>query len=381
MQEALGAPAARPRSQTAPHERPLDGIDIDAFYADIAALRRELEAGLGEEDLAHLEKTERWGRIATAIGLATCWLGPNPVAIIALSLGRSTRWLLMHHCGHRGYDKVPGAPERYTSKAFARGLRRLVDWPDWMTPEAWIYEHNVLHHANTGEEADPDLVERNTEDLRVWYVPKPLRYLIVAALTATWRASYYAPKTYRLYHARGGRGEPTTPLGKARQLLSLAADCYVPYAAMQFVALPALFLPLGPLAAGSALVNSLLADVATNVHTFLVVGPNHSGDDLFRFDSKPASRAEHFVRQVLSSVNYRTGGDVNDYLHLFLNYQIEHHLYPDLPMKKYQQAQARVKEICDRHGVPYVQEGVFTRFGKLVDVIVGNASMRRAEAL
>jgi hypothetical protein len=42
-------------------------------------------------------------------------------------LGRSTRWLLMHHVGHRGYDKVPGVPAKYTSKVFARG------WRAWST--------------------------------------------------------------------------------------------------------------------------------------------------------------------------------------------------------------------------------------------------------
>src|SRR5262249_10089236 len=98
----------------------------------------------------HLRRIERVGRVATAVGLATAWLAPNPFSAGALALGRSTAWLLMHHVGHRGYDKVPGVARRHTSRVFARGRRRFVDWLDWMTPEAWVYEHNVLHHQHTG---------------------------------------------------------------------------------------------------------------------------------------------------------------------------------------------------------------------------------------
>src|SRR6185503_17770383 len=138
-------------------------VDMDGFQRELKALRDQVDASLGEADKAHLRKIERWGRAATLLGLATCWLAPNPVSAAALSLGRSTRWLLMHHVGHRGYDRVPGMPAGRTSKGFAQGRRRLLDWLDWMLPDAWIFEHNVLHHSHTGEEADPDLLERNAE--------------------------------------------------------------------------------------------------------------------------------------------------------------------------------------------------------------------------
>ena len=113
-------------------------VDCAGFVRELGELRRELEAGLGADDIAHLRKLERWGRSCTAIGLATAGIAPNPLSAVALALGRGTRWMIMHHIGHRGYDKVPGIPARYTSKQFARGLRRYVDWMDWVTPEAWV---------------------------------------------------------------------------------------------------------------------------------------------------------------------------------------------------------------------------------------------------
>eukprot|EP01139_Manchomonas_bermudensis_P000067 Amastigsp_a73_2543.p1 type:complete len:428 gc:universal Amastigsp_a73_2543:1297-14(-) len=40
-----------------------------------------------------------------------------------------------------------------------------------------------------------------------------------------------------------------------------------------------------------------------------------------------------------------------------LNYQIEHHLFPSLPRHRFASVAPLVKEICDRHGLPYVTVG------------------------
>src|SRR5262245_37090 len=85
-------------------ELDLPVADAEAFVAELAVLRAELEANLGADDFAHLQKMERWGRACTAIGLSTAWLAPNPLSAVALALGRNTRWVLMHHVAHRGYD-------------------------------------------------------------------------------------------------------------------------------------------------------------------------------------------------------------------------------------------------------------------------------------
>ncbi|MBJ6762879.1 fatty acid desaturase [Myxococcaceae bacterium JPH2] len=353
----------------------LTSVDVEGFHREVKALRAEMEANLGEPDAAHLRKIERWGRAATLVGLATCWVMPNPLSAFALGLGRSTRWLLMHHVGHRGYDRVPGVGTSRTSKGFARGLRRYVDWLDWMLPDAWIYEHNVLHHSFTGEEADPDLLERNAEGtLRDAERPLWLRYTQLALLALTWRASYYAPETLGSLRRKGRREGGALTGAELRELFM---RCYLPYAAVNFVLLPALFLLVSPWAAFSVLCNSVLADVFTNLHTFLVVGPNHTGEDLYRFDSSPANKGERFVQQVVGSANYRTGGDLNDFAHLWLNYQIEHHLWPDMPMLKYREVQPKVRALCEKYGIPYVQESVWTRAKKMVAVVVGQRSMRR----
>ena len=84
------------------------------------------------------------------------------------------------------------------------------------------------------------------------------------------------------------------------------------------------------------------------------------------------------MRQILSSVNFSTGGDLRDFLHGFLNYQIEHHLWPDLPPSAYQRVQPLVKAACAKHGVPYVQEPLVKRVAQLLGIVVGTKRMQRS---
>jgi fatty acid desaturase len=68
-------------------------------------------------------------------------------------------------------------------------------------------------------------------------------------------------------------------------------------------------------------------------------------------------------------------------MHGWLNYQIEHHLWPDLSMRQYQQVQPQVKALCEKYGIPYVQESIFRRFGKLWKILLGVESMRMGRTL
>ena len=45
-------------------------------------------------------------------------------------------------------------------------------------------------------------------------------------------------------------------------------------------------------------------------------------------------------------------------------------------MLSYKRSQPLVKALCKKHGVPYVQENVFKRLKKTVDIMTGASSMR-----
>lgn len=381
-------------------------VDLPAFAADVRALRAELAADLGAEDLAHLRRMQRWGRTCSLLGYATAWLGVNPLSAVMIALGNTARWTMVtHHVMHRGYDRVPGVPAALTSARFARGWRRWIDWPDWILPAAWAHEHNQLHHFHTGELADPDLVEHNSWLLRLRGVPAPLRWLLIVLLMLTWKLSYYAPNTFWAWRQqqalRDARKSPSGETAAAesmadawrllypgeRLLLPLTPRAWhfwlrsaLPYALYRFGLLPLLFLPLGSWAWAAVLINSVLAELIANLHAFLIIVPNHAGDDVHRFDDHFSDRDEFVLRQVLGSVNYTRGSELADFLQGHLNYQIEHHVWPDLPMLKYRQAAPRLKAICARYDVPYIEESVWRRFGKLWAIMTGRSDMRRVAA-
>ena len=363
--------------------RRLENVDYDAFGEEVFALRDEIHAKLGKEDLAHLWRMIWLNRMFTFIGYATAWI-PNPISIYCLSQGVFGRWLITHHVSHGGYDAVPNVPERFKSKVFGRGHRRWRDWFDWIIPEAWHHEHNILHHCHTSEVKDPDLVEDLSEFLRSSGLPKPLKYVIIFLAGITWKFSYYAPNTLQTMDHNGV--EPTTSLWHAvwcngldlrvSRVRRLWLSCYFPYATVTFILIPLAFLPFGKWVVLSVLINRLLAEFLTNFHSFLVIAPNHAGEDLYRFDYRYKGRGEFAVNQVISSCNYHCGSPIGDYLQIWLNYQIEHHIFPRLPMIRYRECQPVVKEICERHGVPYVQEPVWKRFWRMVQIMVGDTSMQ-----
>ena len=277
-----------------------------------------------------------------------------------------------------------------------------------MLPEAWNLEHNVLHHYKLGEDGDPDLVERNLEFVRKRPLPASLKLVFMAVMSTMWKWAYYSPNTYHQlkiaeHTKRHGKPpdsiDPTAALTLGKLLLKPSLrgglfgvrdflfQCFLPVLLVRFVLLPAplLLLPgIGPSCFCHALANLFVADALSNVHSFLTIVTNHAGSDLYRFETPCAPHSPTFyLRQVLSSANYRAGrtgttlGDANDFLHGFLNYQVEHHCWPTLSMLSYQRGAPELKAICERHGVPYTRESVFVRLRKTLDIMIGASSMRR----
>jgi fatty acid desaturase len=274
------------------------------------------------------------------------------------------------------------------------------------TTIGWNVEHNQIHHYSLGEIADPDLVENNLSALRVSSMPMWAKRAKVYGLMMVWKWIYYAPNTFKMLkiHELRRRGQVPTYHDGTRvpertltepwlvhpswlqgegpiffSNLEFFGRVLAPLFVRQFLLLPGFFgLVLGPSAATRALVSLVLAELLTNVHSFIIIVTNHAGADLYRFDKHCEARtATFYLRQVISSANFATGGDLNDFFHGWLNYQIEHHCWPDLSMLSYQKAAPLLRQICAKHGVPYVQQSVWSRLWKTIDIMTGVSSMRR----
>lgn len=164
---------------------------------------------------------------------------------------------------------------------------------------------------------------------------------------------------------------PFTEAGK-----ELWTSSYIPYFVWNFIIIPCIFLPIGMWAAVNVCLNMFLAEIIHNLHTYLFIVPNHAGSDVYRFDTRCRSKQENYLRQVLGSVNFHTGSDLNDFMHGWLNYQIEHHIWPDMTPLQYKKVQPEVKKLCKKYGVPYIQESIWSRFFETVNISIGVSSMK-----
>jgi len=373
-------------------------FDVAGFEEEIRKARDDTRPS-HEEEMQHLAKLELWTTILGAVGCVCMVRGVlSPISMIALGYYRYAKFaILAHHSLHGGW----GIHRRGW---FAQGIyRRMVDWLDWIFPDAWVIEHNKVHHYRLNEDADPDYVQRNTELVRK-FPTWPVRYAMVGVNAAIWKWAYYASNTLKILHAHKPGApapevldQPLTLNDLMLQMLTCRSwstlQWYLRFTAdfifrvmgpplvWNFVFIPMCAYVIGQLTTGSgwhfftmAVVNFLGAELVNNVHAFCTIVTNHAGVDLWHFDEPcRADCGEFYLRATLGSAAYHAGTDLIDYFHGFLNYQCEHHAFPALSPLHYQRLHPRFKAVCAKYGVPYVQEPFWVRTKKTADIITGAA--------
>ena len=89
--------------------------------------------------------------------------------------------------------------------------------------------------------------------------------------------------------------------------------------------------------------------------------PNHKGMPTLT----DAEELDFLRRQVLTSRNV-TGSRFVDWLLGGLNYQIEHHLFPNMPRPNLRHAQPLVRAFCAHHGLPYAEASLFGSYAQAI---------------
>lgn len=368
-------------------------FDAEAWAQELRAARDATRPSTEEED-AHLFRLELITCVLGVVGLLLAMRGVvSPLAMMLFGYYKYGKFaILAHHTLHGGWG-------RSRRGWFAQGaVRRVIDWLDWIFPMGWIVEHNKFHHYRLNEDADPDFVQRNTVPIQNYPVPLAGKYLIVAVQACIWKWFYYASNTLKLLHA--GRADvpkkeefddAVTIVGLIKEAAkgnswhrAVLADLLLRVMALPFLfhfVLPSAFagwifghstfgLPFCWITA----INLAGAELITNIHAFVTIVTNHAGSDLWWFDCPcPADTPEFYMRAILGSTAYDAGNDVVDYFHGYLNYQGEHHSFPDLSPLHYQRLHPRFMKVCKAYGVPYIKENIFIRTKKTADVMVGVA--------
>jgi linoleoyl-CoA desaturase len=110
---------------------------------------------------------------------------------------------------------------------------------------------------------------------------------------------------------------------------------------------------------------NVAANVVRNVWSNAIIFCGHFPDQTYVFteeevrDEQPGGR---YVRQLIGAANI----EGSPFFHVMsgnLGYQVEHHLYPDMPSSRYGEIAPRVREICTRYGLPYNTGPFFKQWG------------------
>lgn len=353
---------------------------LSHFAEEIKQVGKLASENASKQDYWHMRRIELSGTTTFILSIVLSFYGLILVPALLLAYSLMVRWLLMHHIGHGGYNKIKDIPKRYHSKRYAIGWRRYIDWFDWIKADAWNYEHNYLHHYFTGEDKDPDLVEENLSWLAGMQQPRIVKILILLFFAFTWKFTYYSAQTLSVRKNSNKITFANFLNLRLSAQRTMWLELFIPYILIHFVLLTILFELITPGFGYTFLQARVLAEFIHNFHTFFIIVPNHCGDDLYRFDSvsRQDRGGDHFfLRQVKGSANFNTGTEWLDLSQMYLNYQIEHHLFPALPMRQYRRIQPQIKAICEKHHVPYVQESVWKRSWKMINVATGQNKMIR----
>jgi fatty acid desaturase len=89
--------------------------------------------------------------------------------------------------------------------------------------------------------------------------------------------------------------------------------------------------------------------------------PNHKGMPIIEHDQK----VDFFSRQVLTSRNI-SGGRTMEHFMGGLNYQVEHHLFPNMARPNLRAARAIVRDYCATLDVPYTETTMMRSYGIVV---------------
>jgi linoleoyl-CoA desaturase len=322
----------------------LSADDLDAIASEFDAIRDRVRAELGETDAAYIRRViaaqrglEVGGRSLLLFSrFSPAMLGGTVLLSVAKILENME---IGHNVMHGQWDWM-GDPQ-INSTAW--------EWDAASTAESWKHAHNYRHHTYTnvvGKDRDLGYSAMRVHPDQRWhpvYLAQPI-YAIAIAAVFEWGIALY---DMELDGVRSGT--KSWPQAKA-ELIAFARK-----ARRQLVKDYVAFPLLSGRSAPRTLLANLTANVVRNVwvHTIVHCGHIPDGAETFteaQFESE--SRGGWYVRQLLGSCNL----DGRPLFHLMsgnLSYQIEHHLFPDIPSNRYAEIAPRVRAICERYGLPY----------------------------
>ena len=329
----------------------LSDADLEELADGLEAIRRDIEASRGAKDRAYIMRAiafQRCLEIAARLTIARTkgkfgWA----VGTAALAAAKCIENMeLGHNISHGQWDWM-NDPEIHSN---------VWEWDMAGLTSQWRNSHNYRHHIYANVVGvDDDLgfgIMRVTrvQEWRPSALAQPLRGVLLG-LAFEWGVALHG-----LYSVQE---RETTDAGKAAHKTALIRKM-ARQAGKDYVLFPALSRRRWRRTLGA----NVIANGLRNVWACVVIICGHFTDGAEKFTPavlEDETKPEWYLRQMLGTANFRAG-TVLAFMSGNLCYQIEHHLFPDLPSNRYPEIAERVRGLCVTYDLPYTTGSLLRQY-------------------
>ncbi|MGD9528985.1 fatty acid desaturase family protein [Pseudonocardia sp.] len=344
-------------STPAPAAAALTPAQVEELGRRLEAIRERILAERGETDAAYVRGIIRRQRFLEIGGRALLFAGILPPCWVAgTAMLASAKILenmeLGHNVLHGQWDWMRDPKIHSTT----------WEWDLVSSAAEWKVSHNYRHHTYTnvlGKDRDIGYGLLRMTDEQPWnpyYLGNPL-WNFLLSIFFEYGVALHDLEVDEVLAGRKPRAEFRRQLKAiARKIGRQVGKDYV----------------LFPLLAGPFFLPVLLGNVSANVirnlwsHAVIFCGHFPDGTVMFTEDQlEGETRGQWYLRQMLGSANL-DGGPLFHLMTGNLSFQIEHHLFPDLPSNRYAEIAPEVRALCAEYGLPYVTGRLHRQYGQVV---------------
>ena len=226
------------------------------------------------------------------------------------------------------------------------------DWDTVSPADGWKFSHNFVHHTYTnirGMDRDLGYEIMRIDPHQKWhpvFLAQPFYNLLLMGFFE-WGVALHDLDL-------GAIRKREKPMRDVKMTLKDIGKKVAGQFTKDYVAFPALS---GPKYYKRAAAANFWANIARNVWSYSIIFCGHFPDQTYTFsfdsvDLEDEDKGHWYVRQLLGAANI-DGGPLFHVMSGNLSYQVEHHLFPDMPSTRYGEIAPRVREICEQYDLPY----------------------------
>jgi linoleoyl-CoA desaturase len=322
----------------------LNAEQLEQLGREFDAIHDEVYADLGERDSRYIRGTIKLHRhLVLAARLMLLGSRRKPLWLAgttALSVAKILENMEIGHNVMHGQWDWMNDPDINSQN---------WDWDTASPADAWRHSHNYEHHTFTnirGKDRDLGYEIMRIDPQQRWhpvYLLQPFYNLLLMGFFE-WGVALH-DLNFEAIRA----GEKSKKQVK-RELKAIGVKARR-QVVKDYIAFPL----LSGRAFKSTLAANFTANIVRNVWAHSIIFCGHFPDQTYTFSEAEAegeTRGGWYVRQLLGSANI-DGGPLFHLMAGNLSFQVEHHLFPDMPSSRYAEIAPRVRDICHRYGLPY----------------------------